>query len=238
MRAVLITGGSQGIGAAMVRRFAGAGDRVAFTYLNSRREADELARQTGALAIRSDVSKADDCTSAVARAVGSFGRIDVLVNNAGVDLNRLLMDTTDEEYRRVMDTNVFGTFAMMRAALPYMIEQRGGAIVNVSSIWGQRGGACEAVYSASKAAVIALTKAAAREAADANVRVNCIAPGMIDTRMNGRLSASEKDDIEQEIPLGRSGTVEEAAAAAFFLAGSDAAYITGEVLAVNGGWLI
>ena len=238
MRAVLITGGSQGIGAAMVRRFAGAGDRVAFTYLNSRREADALARQTGALAIRSDVSKADDCTSAVAQAVGSFGRIDVLVNNAGVDLNRLLMDTTDEEYRRVMDTNVFGTFAMMRAALPYMIEQRGGAIVNVSSIWGQRGGACEAVYSASKAAVIALTKAAAREAADANVRVNCIAPGMIDTRMNGRLSVAEKDDLEQEIPLGRSGTVEEAAAAAFFLAGSDAAYITGEVLAVNGGWLI
>ena len=226
-RVVLITGGSRGIGAAMVRRFAEAGDRVVFTYRQSERAAAELAAQTGATAVRLDVAGPVD--DAVGRIIREQGRVDVLINNAGVALNRLLMDTTDAQYCRVMDTNAGGAFRMTRAVLPHMI-------VNLSSIWGQAGGAGEAVYSASKAAVIGLTRATAKEVASAGIRVNCIAPGIIDTDMNRELSADDIDELRGEIPLGRVGRPEDVAEAAFFLAGAGAGYITGQVISVNGGW--
>ena len=172
------------------------------------------------------------------RVVREQGRLDVLICNAGVSLNRMLMDTTDEEYRRVMDTNVYGVFSAARAAVRRMFWQHQGSVITVSSVWGQTGGSCEAVYSASKAAVIGLTRALAKETAQAGIRVNCIAPGLIDTCMNSMLTEKEKEEISEEIPLGRIGTPEEAADAAFFLAGEGASYITGQVIGVNGGWLI
>ena len=237
MRIVLVTGGSRGIGAAMVRRFVAAGDRVYFTWLRSADAADGLAAETGAFPLRADAAGGGETAEAIRQVEAREGRIDVLVCNAGVALDRMLADTTDEEYRRVMDTNVYGPFAAMRAALPGMFWRRSGCILTVSSIWGQRGASCEAVYSASKAAVIALTQAAAREAGAAGVRVNCIAPGIIDTAMNDRLSEEEKADIAEEIPLGRIGTPEEIAETAFFLCSANAGYITGQVIGVNGGWL-
>ena len=236
MRNILITGGSRGIGAAMIRRFAAAGDRVFFTFAHSEEEARALSRETRAEMIRADVKDGEQVNRAVRRTEETAGSIDVLICNAGVSLNRMIADTTDEDFRRVTDTNLYGTFAAIRAALPGMFWRRQGCILTVSSIWGQTGASCEAVYSASKAAVIALTQAVAREAAGAGIRVNCIAPGIIDTAMNGHLSQMEKEEILQEIPLGRMGTPEEVAETAFFLAGDGARYITGQVISVNGGW--
>ncbi len=237
MRTILITGGSRGIGAATVRRFAGAGDWVYFTYRQSGEEAMGLARETGATAIRADAASGEETRSAVEQVIREAGRLDVLVCNAGVSLNRMLMDTADAEYRRVMDTNVYGVFSAIRAALQDMFWRREGAIVTVSSVWGQSGGSCEAVYSASKAAVIGLTKALAREVAGTGIRVNCVAPGMIDTRMNDAFSREEKEEISGEIPLGRIGTPEEVAETIFFLSGHAASYVTGQVIGVNGGWV-
>lgn len=236
MRTVLIFGGSRGLGAAMVRRFSRAGDRVFFTFLKAEEAAEALSRETGAQALRADVTNGEQVREAVELVKGKTGGIDILICNAGVSLNRMIADTEDEAYRRVMDTNLYGTFAAIRAALPGMFWRRKGCILTVSSIFGQEGASCEAVYSASKAAVIGLTQAAAKEAAGAGVRVNCIAPGMMDTEMNGNLTAEEKREITEEIPLGRMGTPEDAAECAFFLASDAAAYITGQVIPVNGGW--
>ena len=232
----MIMGGSRGIGAAMVQKFSAAGDRVFFTWLRSAKEAEKLSRETGAEAIQADAASGEQISQAVQTVLKKAGQIDILICNAGVGLNRMLMDTTDEEFHRVMDTNLYGTFAAIRAVLPGMFWRREGCILTVSSIWGQTGASCESVYSASKAAVIGLTQAVAREAAGANIRVNCIAPGMIDTGMNDHLSAEEKEELRTEIPLERIGKPEEVAETAFFLASEAAGYITGQVIPVNGGW--
>ena len=236
MRTILITGGSRGIGAALVRKFAGAGDRVYFTYLRAEAEARALAEETGAEAARADAASGEQMEQVIRRIEEETGGIDEVICNAGVSLVKMLMDTTDGEYRRVMDTNVFGPFCALRAALPGMFWRRSGCAVLVSSVWGQTGASCEAVYSASKAAVIGLTQAMAREAAGAGIRVNCVAPGLIDTEMNAHLTGEDLAELEEEIPLGRMGKPEEVAEAAFFLCSGAASYITGQVLAVNGGW--
>ena len=238
MRTVLITGGSRGIGAAAVRRFCAAGDRVFFTWHQAGAAAEALSRQTGAAALRADVRKGEHVRQAVREVIRAAGGIDVLVCCAGVSLNRMIADTTDAEFREVVDTNLYGTFAALREVMPAMFWRRQGSIVTVSSIWGQEGASCEAVYSASKAAVIGLTQAAAREAAGAGIRVNCVALGMIDTEMNAHLTEEEKAEICEEIPAGRMGTPMEAAEAIFFLAGEGASYITGQVIPVNGGWRV
>ena len=238
MRTVLITGGSRGIGAAMVRRFAAAGDKVFFTYLNAAQAAEAISGETGAKAVQADARSGEAVRQAVKAVMDETGRIDVLICSAGVGLNRMLADTTDEEYRRVMDTNLYGPFAMIREVLPGMFWNRQGCILTVSSVWGQTGASCEAVYSASKAAVIGLTQAVAKEAGAAGIRVNCIAPGMIDTEMNRHLSTAETAEICAEIPLERIGLPEEVAETAYFLASDAAGYITGQVIPVNGGWRI
>lgn len=237
-RVIWITGGSSGIGKAAVRKFAGAGDQVAFTFLHSEAAARALESETGAFAIRADVSDSAQVNRARDAILNRFGKIDVLVCAAGVAGKGLLMDQTDEAYDRIMNTNLFGTFAAIRAVLPCMIERRGGSIVTVSSMWGETGGACEAVYSASKAGIIGLTRAAAKEVGSAGIRVNCVSPGVIDTPMNADLSPEDVDSLAEETPLGRIGTAEEAAEAICFLAGEGAGFITGQVLSVNGGIVI
>lgn len=237
-RVIWITGGSSGIGKAAVRKFAGAGDRVAFTFLHSEAAARALESETGAFAIRADVSDSAQVNRARDAILSRFGRIDVLVCAAGVAGKGLLMDQTDEAYDRIMNTNLFGTFAAIRAVLPCMIERRGGSIVTVSSMWGETGGACEALYSASKAGIIGLTRAVAKEVGSAGIRVNCISPGVIDTPMNADLSPEDVDSLVEETPLGRLGMAEEVAEAICFLAGEGAGFITGQVLPVNGGIVI
>ena len=236
MRTVLIIGGSRGIGAAAVRRFAAAGDRVFFTYRRSEEEALRLAAETGATAIRGDASSREDTEAAIREAEKRGDTLDVLVCNAGIAHYGMIMDVGDADYQRVMDVNVYGPFAAIRAAMQGMFWRRKGCIVTLSSIWGQGGASCEGIYSASKAAVIALTQAAAKEGAPAGVRVNCVAPGAIDTEMNEHLSPEEKKELEEEIPLGRMGTAEEVAEVIFFLCSEGAAYVTGQVISVNGGW--
>lgn len=237
-RVIWITGGSSGIGKAAVRKFAGAGDRVAFTFLHSEAAARALESETGAFAIRADVSDSAQVNRARDAILSRFGRIDVLVCAAGVAGKGLVMDQTDEAYDRIMNTNLFGTFAAIRAVLPCMIERRGGSIVTVSSMWGETGGACEALYSASKAGIIGLTRAVAKEVGSAGIRVNCISPGVIDTPMNADLSPEDVDSLVEETPLGRIGLAEEVAEAICFLAGEGAGFITGQVLPVNGGIVI
>ena len=231
MEHVLITGGSRGIGAAAVRAFVRAGFAVSFFYLNSRERAEALAAETGALALRCDVAE----ENAVAEAVASLPPVDVLVNNAGISHVGLISQISPEEWDRLFAVNVKGIYNTVRAVLPAMLQRQAGAIVNLSSMWGQAGASCEAAYSATKGAVIALTQALARELGPSGIRVNAVSPGVIDTEMNAHLSPADKAALAAETPLERVGSPEEVAEAILYLA--RAQFVTGQNLPVNGGFL-
>ena len=231
MKHVLITGGSRGIGAAAVRAFARAGYAVSFFYETSEAAAAALAAETGATALRCDVAD----TEAVAAAVASLPPVDVLVNNAGISHVGLISQISPEEWDRLFAVNVKGIYNTVRAVLPAMLAKQAGAVVNVSSMWGQAGASCEAAYSATKGAVIALTQALARELGPSGIRVNAVSPGLIATDMNDHLSAEDLAVLAADTPLGRIGTPEEVAAAILYLAEAD--FVTGQNLPVNGGYL-
>ena len=241
---VLITGASRGIGAACARRFARDGWKVAVHYYKSEAEALALAeelRAAGAEAVpvRGDLSDPAQAARAVETAQQALGHLDALVCNAGVALPvQLLTDTTDDQWRRVMGTDLDGVFFTLRAAIPGMVSRKRGAIVTVSSMWGVTGGSCEAPYSAAKAGVIGLTKALAKELGPSGIRVNCVAPGAIETDMTAFLTPEDRAALAGEAPLGRMGTPEEVAEAVRFLAGEEARFITGQVLRVDGGMVI
>ena len=238
---VIITGGATGIGAACVRLFARRGFNVIVGYNSSREAAAALVRDIRknkgcAFAVKADVSRPGEALKLVSACLKHFGDPDILVNNAGVALpQKLITETTDEEFRRVMDVNVFGTFACSREVLPYLIRNHSGSIVNVSSIWGRVGGSCEVPYSASKGAVISFTKALAKEVGPSGIRVNCVAPGVINTKMNGALDKATMKMLSDEAALCRIGEPEEVAESVFFLALGGASFVTGAVLDVNGG---
>jgi len=231
MQNVLITGGSRGIGAAAVRLFAARGDRVRFLYARSEEASAALARETGAEAVRCDV--ADE--QAVARAFAGFDT-DVLVNNAGVAHYGLVSQIRPDEWRRLFAVDVDGVFYCVRAALPAMLQKQAGAIVNTASMWGQVGASCEAAYSAAKGAVIAFTKALAKELGPSGIRVNAVAPGVIMTDMCAGLGSEVLDSLREQTPLERLGTPEDVARAIAYLA--DAPFVTGQVLGVSGGFVI
>ena len=241
---VLITGASRGIGAACARRFAQDGWTVAVHYYKSEAEALALAeelRAAGAEAVpvRGDLSDPAQAARAVEGAQAALGHLDALVCNAGVALPvQLLTDTTDDQWRRVMGADLDGVFFTLRAAIPGMVSRKRGAIVTVSSMWGVTGGSCEAPYSAAKAGVIGLTKALAKELGPSGIRVNCVAPGAIETDMTAFLTPEDRAALAGEAPLGRMGTPEEVAEAIRFLAGEEARFITGQVLRVDGGMVI
>ena len=229
MKRALVTGGTRGIGLAVCRALCEEGYCV--TALYSRSEADANAAKAALPQVnflRADVAD-ENAVRAVFEALPSLS---VLVNNAGIDLYRQVQDTTREEWRRVMDVNAGGAFFTAKYAVGKMKDE-GGAIVNISSVWGQTGGSCESVYSASKGAMVAFTKALAKELAPCNITANCVAPGVIDTEMNARLSEEEKRVLTQEIPLARFGRAEEVASAVMFFVRNR--YVTGETLSVNGG---
>ena len=232
MRTVLITGGSRGIGGACVRRFAARGDRVWFLYEKNEDAAALVARETGATAIRCDVADA----AQVAAAFDRLPPLDVLICSAGIVQYGVISSITDAEWRRLFAVNVDGVFHCVRAALPGMLEKKDGCIVTVSSMWGQVGASCEAGYSATKGAVIALSKALAQELGPSNIRVNSIAPGVIYTDMCAALGEDTRAMLRDETPLERLGQPDDVARAAEYLA--DADFITGQVLAVNGGFVI
>ncbi|MBR5382107.1 MAG: 3-oxoacyl-ACP reductase FabG [Oscillospiraceae bacterium] len=234
MKTALVTGGSRGIGAACVRALAEDGCRVVVNYVKEREKAEALARETGGEAFRADVSVEAEAKALVEAA----GEPDVLVCCAGISFIKLFQDTTAEEWRRVFAVNVEGTANVCRFAVPGMIRKKSGCIVTVSSMWGQVGASCETAYSASKAAVIGLTRALAKELGPSGVRVNCLAPGVVMTDMNAELSPETLDALRGETPLNVLGEAGDIAGAVRFLASDAAKFITGQVLAVNGGLVI
>lgn len=232
MKLAVITGGSRGIGAAAVSAFRKQGYEVAFFYASDHAAAQAVAQRTGAQAIRCDVSDA----AAVEAAFARLGTAQVLVNNAAVSHTGLIQDISPAQWDRLFAVNVRGVYNCVRAALPGMLKRQDGCILNVASMWGQVGASCEACYSATKGAVIAMTKALAKELAPSHIRVNAVSPGVIDTDMNGHLSAQEMDELAQQTPLERIGRPEEVAQALVYLA--DAQFVTGQILPVNGGFVI
>lgn len=238
MAIVLINGGARGIGRAMVELFSLSGHSVAFTYKNSDEAAEELSALTGALAIKADSACEQDVKMAVRTVEKELGFVNVLINNAAVSSFSLFTDITLEEWNKTFSVNVNGAFLYSREVLAGMINAKFGRIINISSMWGITGSSCEVHYSATKAAIIGMTKALAKEVGPSGITVNCIAPGVIDTDMNKTLSREDVNSLIEETPLMRIGTPREVADAALFLASDNASFITGEVLNVNGGFLI
>lgn len=238
MKNVLITGGSRGIGRAMVELFASNGYSVAFTYKSSKNEAKSLAEATGAIAIKADSASESDVLYAVNTAICELGSIDCLINNAGVSSFSLFTDITLDMWNEHLAVNLTGAFLYSKAVIPGMVARKEGRIINITSMWGITGSSCEVHYSTAKAGLIGMTKALAKELGPSGITVNAIAPGLINTDMNRCLSDDDIRAIEDETPLMRIGTSSEVAKAALFLAGEGASFITGEVMNVSGGYLI
>ena len=238
IRNVMVVGGSRGIGAAAVRRFTAAGDRVVFTYHKSELEADALRQETGATPVRCDVKFSNSVKIAVDKAISVMGGIDVLVCCAGIADFGLITDLDDARWNEIIDTDLNGVFYCVRNVLPGMISRKSGAIITVSSMWGQVGASCEVAYSTAKAGVIGLTKALAKEVGPSGIRVNCVSPGMIDTEMNANVSPESVKEIADETPLDRIGRPEEVADAIFYLASEASSFVTGQVIGVNGGLVV
>jgi 3-oxoacyl-[acyl-carrier protein] reductase len=234
-KVALVTGGSRGIGAAISRELGKAGARVAVNFRSGREAADEVAAEIGGLALQADVSNPEEVQALVERVEGELGDIDALVNNAGVTRDTLIARMTDDDWQTVIDTNLRGTFNTSRAVSRKMLRRRAGSIVNLSSVVGVHGNPGQANYAASKAGIIGLTKALARELGSRGVRVNAIAPGYIATELTDVLPEEARGLILQNTPLGRLGEPEDVAGAVRFLCSDEAAFITGEVLLVDGG---
>lgn len=237
MKNVLITGGSRGIGAECVRKFTNEGYRVFLNYSKSDNRALELAEETDAVLVKADISKSDEIEK-MKDIIHGYGKISVIVNNAGIAQEKLFTDISENDWDRMFDVNIKGMFLVTKAFLPNMIHEKYGKIINLSSIWGITGASCEVHYSASKAAVIGFTKALAKEVGPSGINVNCVAPGVIDTEMNGHLDNETKTALCEETPLCRMGTADEIAELVYFLASDKADFITGQVISPNGGIVI
>ncbi len=238
MQVTLITGGSRGIGEALVRAHTARGDQVVFTYLSSEDRAKALAVQTGAMAFRCDTRQEAEALLLAAQVQRLYRRVDTLICNAGTAHTGLLQDMALTEWEDLFAVHVRGAFLMARAFLPGMIARGSGNILLMSSMWGQVGASCEVAYSACKAALIGMGKALAKEVAPSGIRVNCLAPGAIDTDMLSAYSQEAKQALADQTPLQRLGTAEDVAQAALFLSSPAASFITGQVLGVNGGMVM
>ena len=229
MAVVLVTGGSRGIGAAAVEAFAQRGDRVYFLYEKAADAARNVENRTGATGIRCDVADAD----AVREAARQIGAVDILVCNAGICYSGLMQNMPEKDWDRQFDVNVKGIYLCVNAFLPVFLAKQAGSIVTVSSMWGQVGASCEVGYSATKGAVIAMTKALAQELGPSGIRVNCVAPGVVLTDMCANVDPATMNELASQSSLGRNGTPEDIAKAIVYLA--DAPFVTGQVLGINGG---
>ena len=242
MKTVWITGAGRGIGAACARRFAAEGWQVALGWCTQKEKTGALAAELNAaaphtaLAVHTDVTDAAGVRAAAAAIEKEFGGIDCLVNNAGIAKQQLFTDVTEADWDAMFAVNCKGMYRTAQAVLPGMLHRKSGSIVNISSIWGVVGASCEVPYSAAKGAVITFTQALAKELGPSGIRVNCVAPGVIETDMMAAFSAEDKALLADETPLCRIGRPEDVAAAVVFLAGEDASFITGQTLGVDGGF--
>ena len=242
-RTAIVTGGSRGIGAAAVLLLARKGWRVGVGCLRNLPKARELCTQLEAegceaFPFQGDVASAAEMEAFAQAVLHRWGQIDLLVNNAGIAQQKLFTDVTEEEWDHIFGVNVKSLYTCCRAVVPHMVRRHTGNIINVSSMWGQVGASCEVPYSAAKAAVIGFTKALAKELGPSGIRVNCLSPGVIATEMNAALSPETLDALREETPLGTIGTPEDAARAILWLAGEESSFVTGQVIGVNGGFVI
>jgi len=241
-KTALITGASRGIGRSIAIELAKAGASVAINFSKDESGAEETLRFIKDLGgygfiIQGDISKYDTAKAVVEKVASTFGKIDILVNNAGISKVGLFMDMKEEDWDSIMNTNLKGVFNCSHNVVQNMISEKSGCIINISSIWGNVGASCEVIYSASKGGINIFTKALAKELAPSNIRVNAIAPGVINTEMNQWLSKEEQDALMDEIPMMKMGEGEDIGKAVVFLAGEGAKYITGQVLTIDGGML-
>lgn len=242
-KTVVVTGASGGIGSEISRTFAENGWNVGLMYLNSRDDAQKLEEELKCMGVNTycdkcDVSSEEDVRRFFENVKKVLGGTDALVNNAGVALQKLFCDVTEEEMQRIFDINVKGSFNCTKAVLPSMINNKAGKIVNISSMWGICGASCEVHYSASKAAVIGFTKALAKEVGPCSINVNCVCPGVIDTKMNANLDDESMETLKNEIPLMEIGTPRDVAETVYFLCSDKSKYITGQIISVDGGMII
>ena len=242
-KTVIVTGASKGIGAATAILFAQKGYNVVINYNNSFESADILCRSLVSNGFSASIYKANvanklEVDLMIKETIYKYGSIDVLVNNAGIAYQNLITDTDEVDFDSIIDINLKGVFNCCKAVTSPMVENKCGKIINISSMWGQVGASCETLYSATKAAIIGLTKAMAKELAPSRITVNCVAPGVIDTDMNACYDEDTMWELQEKTPLSRLGTPEDIAGAVYFLASDAADFITGEVLAVNGGFVI
>ncbi len=242
-KTAFVTGASRGIGRAIAKKLALDGYRVGINYLKEKEKADSLVDELRALgceamAVQADVSDAEAITAAIRAVEHAFSPVDLLVNNAGIAQQDLFQYTDAALWRRLFAVNVDGAYNAIQAVLPDMIARRSGNIVNISSMWGLRGASCEVGYSATKAAIIGLTRSLAMELAPSLIRVNCVAPGVIRTDMVEQLGQETMDALREQTPIGRLGTPEDIANAVAFLAGENASFITGQVLTADGGYIL
>lgn len=242
-KVALITGGTRGIGKAIAIKFAKQGYNLVINYVSDKTDVKELEEEfkqynSETLFIKTDVSKFDDCEKMVKDAIEKFGHIDVLVNNAGITKDNLILRMSVEDFEKVIDINLKGTFNVTKNVVPYMMKKRTGKIINLASVVGVSGNAGQCNYAASKAGIIGFTKSIAKELASRNILANCVAPGFIDTDMTSVLTDTVKESINAQIPLKRMGSSEEIANTVYFLAGEENTYITGQVINVDGGMLM
>lgn len=238
---IIVTGASNGIGRKIAENLSKKNYRVIANYNKSEKEAlqlkEELEKENISIDLfKADVSKREEVKQLINFAINKYKKIDCIINNAGIDQIKMFLDITDEDWSNIINNNLNSVFYMCQEALPYMIHKKQGCIINISSIWGQIGASCESAYSVSKAGVDALTKSLAKELGPSNIRVNSIAPGFIDTRMNNNFTEEEKKEIVEEIPLQRMGKTIDVARCVEWLLEDE--YVTGQVIGINGGWLI
>ncbi len=240
-KVVVVTGGSKGIGAQIVKTLANENYKVILNYNNSKEQAEkiqqELLEQGNEIEIiKADVSKREETEKLIQFAINKFNKIDVLINNAGISQEGLFTDVTEEEWQKIINTNLNSVFYCNQQALKYMIPEQQGCIINISSIWGETGASCEVAYSTTKAAINGMTKALAKEVGPSNIRVNAIAPGIIDTDMNRNLTNEELEQIKEQIPLNKIGKALDIAKCVKWLIEDE--YTTGQIISINGGWYI
>ena len=235
---VLITGGSRGIGRACVKKFVECGHKVAFVYRADHSAASSLAAECGAIAICADLSVSSEAKRAVEDARVALGGIDVLVNNAGISQIKMLCDVTDDDWQRMINTNLSSAFFVSQSVLPDMVSQKCGRIINIGSMWGKTGASCEVHYSASKAALRGFTMALAKEVGPSGITVTAIEPGVIKTDMHASLDGQTLAELCDETPLCRLGEPEDVAELAYFLASDKASFITGQIIGVDGGFAV